>query len=179
MGINHPHVRWVVHFHVPALLSEYVQEVGRAGRDGALAEALSLVSEPTGWLDSEDKQRQQFFLSQECKHRQIAQKLVGQIPSKGEVGAVTRQFKDAAIALSLLHSTGQLEWLDPFHYVINQSTAAHYPFQDKVPQKMTQYLVTRQCRWTFILRNFGFSEAAEALGKGCGHCDRCLSRKLF
>lgn len=179
MGISGQNkVRWVFHFHAPTLLSEYVQEVGRAGRDGEPAEAMMLVSEPTGWLDSEDKQRQHFFLSQEHKHRQIAQKLVGQIPMEGDFNAVARQFKDAGIALSLLHSTGQLEWLDPFHYVINRSAVPRSPLQDKVTQKMTQYLVTRQCRWKFILKNFGFSEAAEDLGQGCGHCDRCFSKRL-
>uniref|UniRef100_A0ACD5H158 Helicase-related protein n=1 Tax=Desertifilum tharense IPPAS B-1220 TaxID=1781255 RepID=A0ACD5H158_9CYAN len=61
MGINKPDVRWVIHFHAPLLLSEYVQEVGRAGRDGKPAEALTLISEPTGWLDGEDKQRRAFL----------------------------------------------------------------------------------------------------------------------
>lgn len=178
MGINHAHVRWVVHFHVPVLLSEYVQEVGRAGRDGELAEALSLVSEPTGWFDPEDKQRQQFFLNQEHKHRQVAQELVKQIPPQGDVNAVVRQFKDAAIALSLLHSTGRLKWLDPFHYALDQSDLLPFSLQGKATQGMTQYLATRQCRWKFILKAFGFSDAAEDLGKGCGHCDRCLSQKL-
>jgi len=179
MGISGQNkVRWVFHFHVPTLLSEYVQEVGRAGRDGEPAEALMLISEPTGWLDSEDKQRQQFFLSQERKHRQVAQELVKQIPKEGDYNTVTQQFKDAAIALSLLHSTGQLEWLDPFHYTINSSTIRPISMQNKATQGMTQYLATKQCRWKFILKAFGFSEAADSLGKGCGHCDRCLSRKL-
>lgn len=61
MGINKSNVRWVVHFHAPSLLSEYVQEIGRAGRDGKQSVALMLISEPTGWLDPEDKQRQRFL----------------------------------------------------------------------------------------------------------------------
>lgn len=61
MGINKPNCRWVVHFHSPCLLSEYIQEVGRAGRDGAPAQAMMLASEPTGWLDSSDRQRSQFL----------------------------------------------------------------------------------------------------------------------
>lgn len=67
MGINKSAVRWVVHFHAPLLLSEYVQEMGRAGRDGKPATALTLISEPTGWLDPTDRQRQQFF-SSSCKN---------------------------------------------------------------------------------------------------------------
>lgn len=61
MGINKSDVRWVIHYHAPLLISEYVQEIGRAGRDGKLSTALMFVSEPTGWLDPEDKQRQRFL----------------------------------------------------------------------------------------------------------------------
>jgi ATP-dependent DNA helicase RecQ len=58
MGIDKPDVRWVLHFHAPLLLAEYLQEIGRAGRDGQSSTALMLVS---SWLDSTDRQRWQYF----------------------------------------------------------------------------------------------------------------------
>ncbi|HEY9628973.1 MAG TPA: RecQ family ATP-dependent DNA helicase [Coleofasciculaceae cyanobacterium] len=174
MGIDKSNVRWVAHFHAPLLLSEYVQEVGRGGRDRKRSQALTLVSEPTGWLDSADQQRQQFFQNQMQKQQQIAQKLMRQLPDQGEISAVTRQFKEGAIALSLLHSTGQLEWRDPFHYQIDRAAKSQTACQTQAPQQMVKYLNSRTCRWGFLLDAFGFSSEAEALQvRGCQHCDRC------
>jgi ATP-dependent DNA helicase RecQ len=45
MGIDKPDIRLVVHFDLPGSLEAYVQEVGRAGRDGRPAEALLLFVE--------------------------------------------------------------------------------------------------------------------------------------
>ena len=171
MGIDKPNCRWVVHFQAPLLLSEYVQEIGRGGRDGEKAEALTLISEPTGWLAPEDKQRQRFFLDRMQQQQLEAQKLIKKIPSQGEITAVVREFPHAAIALSLLHSNGQLKWLDPFHYAVLPQKRKSQKKQLDAAQQMNQYLNTKKCRWQFLLNAFGFGKEAE--NWHCGHCDNC------
>jgi ATP-dependent DNA helicase RecQ len=109
------------------------------------------------------------------KQHQSAQALVQQLPTQGTLQAVTQQFPDGEVALALLHSSGQLEWQDPFHYHIHRAVAPQFLTQIPAIQLMTQYLQTRKCRWKFILEAFGFSQEAEALQTGCGHCDRCVS----
>ena len=44
MGVDHPTIRLVVHLGMPAALEAYVQEAGRAGRDGHPARCLLLPS---------------------------------------------------------------------------------------------------------------------------------------
>lgn len=177
LGINKSQVRWIVHFHAPLLLSEYVQEVGRAGRDGKFAEALILISEPTGWLDPVDRQRQQFFQQHLRKQRQTAQALIHRLPLQGKLSEVKRHFKQADLALAHLHSTGQLTWQDPFYYQIDRSAKPSLESQTQVVKQMHQYLMSRSCRWQVLLQAFGFSQDAAQLEKGCGHCDRCAARR--
>lgn len=177
MGINKPNLRWVVHFHSPLTLLEYLQEVGRSGRDSQPADCLTLVSEPTGWLNSEDRSRREFFTKaweQQCRQ---ALKIAPQIPLQGDVESVSREFKGGDLALSLLHNSGQLKWLDPFSYECLSSKpkiSVHKlrNFNHNLQRQMTGYLYTRQCRWQFLLQAFGF--VTEAFGFRCGHCDNCL-----
>ncbi|PSN19547.1 recombinase RecQ, partial [filamentous cyanobacterium CCP5] len=175
MGISKSNTRWVVHYQAPCTITEYVQEVGRAGRDGKLAEALTLVSEPTGWLEPGDRQRAKFFEAQTQTLQLKAQRLVSQIPPSGDVRDIGQQFEHGAISLSWLHSVGQLEWVSPFHYQLTKTAQQPPSLQGAASRQMHQFLHSRQCRWQGLLIAFGFRTEAQHLSH-CGHCDNCARR---
>lgn len=178
MGVNKPNVRWICHFHAPLTLVEYVQEVGRAGRDGKQSQALMLISEPTGWLDPSDRQRRQYFMGQVRSQQQAARKLLQQLPSQGNINIVARQFPEAAVVLAGLHSSGELIWRDPFHYQMRLASESKISARSHISavQDMVAYLQTRRCRWQFILQAFGFTQ--EANGFRCGHCHNCAKAAI-
>ncbi|MBD2102958.1 ATP-dependent DNA helicase RecQ [Leptolyngbya sp. FACHB-261] len=171
MGLNHPRIRWVVHFQPPLTLAEYVQEVGRAGRDGEPAQALMLVSEPTGWLDPGDRQQRNYFLAQQQSQRQKVQRLLPQLPKRGELSTLCQRLPGAALALAQLQAAGRLVWRDPFCYELLESVGPLPPVEIQPVQQMQTYISSQDCRWRFLLSSFGFEREAEAFR--CGHCDRC------
>ncbi|MEO0802577.1 MAG: RecQ family ATP-dependent DNA helicase [Cyanobacteria bacterium J06642_2] len=174
MGVDLPTVRWVLHYQPPLTLTDYVQEVGRAGRDGKPARALMLVSEPTGWLDDSDRRLHDFFRQQTQQHYQQAARLLRQLPDSGEYERTVRELgADVKVALAMLHQARCLSWRDPFHFQIERrpQQLSSASSGDNLSMKIEDLVSARGCRWQHILSAFGYADA-----DACGICDRC--RKL-
>jgi ATP-dependent DNA helicase RecQ len=175
MGVNMPTVRWVLHFQSPLTLADYIQEVGRGGRDGKPATALMLVSEPTGILDGSDRQRMQYFIDEQRKLQTRAKKIISKLPPKGQYKDILKLGEDGPIALGLLHSAKQLVWHSPFEYEITHPKPELPDTESTAIAEMQGFITTKECRWAYLMRAFGFAE--EAKGLKCGRCDNCTRKK--
>lgn len=79
MGIDKPNIRLVLHRTPPANLEAYIQEAGRAGRDGDFADVVLYYSSDTPPEESErdlarsDREIQEFFISEKYIRREDVQ----------------------------------------------------------------------------------------------------------
>jgi ATP-dependent DNA helicase RecQ len=180
MGINKANVRWIAHFHPPVLLAEYIQEIGRAGRDGQPSEALLLACESTGLLYPEDRQRNKFFTESIDRYYDLATNLATKLPLQGEISDIERKFPQSSIALSLLNSIGELAWETPFNYHRSITNQPPNWKSLKIQQQLLfsgipTYIKYAGCRWKYLLTAFGCKPKQQDWW--CGNCDRCLARK--
>ncbi|MGQ9838004.1 MAG: RecQ family ATP-dependent DNA helicase [Cyanobacteriota bacterium] len=173
MGINKPDVRWVLHFHPPPDLTDYVQEVGRGGRDGGFCRALMLVSEPTGFWDPTDQQRNAYFRQQQQRIEARARLLLKTLPDQGSYADIPAV--EDRLALGVLQEMGCLQWQDPFCFRILQRR--WQPCQRPDPwEGMAALINTRGCRWQVLLQYFGYRGGDGAglnWNQPCGICDNC------
>ncbi len=99
MGIDKPDVRFVIHADPPAAIEAYWQEIGRAGRDGAAAEGITLYgASDMAWALERLRRRElpdEVALVQARKIRQLYAMLDGAVC---RAAAVRRYFGETEVA---------------------------------------------------------------------------------
>ena len=179
MGVDKPNIRWVHHVALPDSPDSYLQEIGRAGRDGAAARTLLLFR-------PEDVALQRFFATGAPQVRELTE--LAAVLREGPItktalatrtGLPARQLTQLVSLLEQVGavSVGAKGTLSVPRYAPNPADAAreavaqferYQTLRRSRIDMMRQYAETRQCRGHTLLAYFG--EQAEG---ACGHCDNC------
>jgi ATP-dependent DNA helicase RecQ len=185
LGIDKANLRFVVHYAFPDSLESYVQEAGRAGRDGKPALALLLYR-------LEDRRVQAFFLGGKYPRRaeclRVYQALSASEPAAGDgtfsfavlqssTGIGLRRLK---VIVALLERAGILERqaegvrqlrafrdTDEYAAYMEEYDSRHRRDEDRLATMM-KYGQTTECRVRYLTRYF-----SREIPRDCGRCDNC------
>ncbi|HEY0252540.1 MAG TPA: ATP-dependent DNA helicase RecQ [Kofleriaceae bacterium] len=182
MGIDKHDLRMVIHWHVPDSLESYVQEAGRAGRDGLPSRAILFYR-------VEDKRIQSFFLGGKYPSRAESRRVYEAVCAAAQpmttvelATACDISLRRAKVIVALLETTGIVQIsrgrarakrmfanaseLEAFLDAYNQRHRGDHSRLESV----IHYAQSTECRGRMIRAYFG-----ETADPACGHCDNCES----
>jgi ATP-dependent DNA helicase RecQ len=185
MGIDNPHVRFVVHAEPADSIDSYYQEIGRAGRDGEPAIAVLVYRQ-------EDLGLRRFFAAGAPAEEELQQVagLVSASPAAGMDGVDVHDLREET-GRAATPLTRDLNLLEQAGAVVLDDDGTAQPAPDAPPpgeaaaaarelaeqhqrvdesrvDMMRGYADTTGCRRQYLLGYFG-----EELDQPCGNCDTC------
>ncbi len=192
LGIDKPDIRYIIHYQMPGSPESYVQEAGRAGRDGKPARCVLL-------FQPDDIAIQEHFLKEahptKTQARAVAEGLYAWTDEGKEVSvrdlAVSLALPErrVRVVLSVLEGMGVAEevraarWkgVEPRPTRERIDKAAQVFEVRRITDRrrladLLKYMNTQRCRVEMLREYFG-----EPTGESCGHCDSCagLDSELF
>lgn len=186
LGIDKPDIRYVLHHGSPASLEQYVQEAGRAGRDGRRAHGILLHDDADRTVHeallarSRVRPEQLYQLGKALTAWADAERRPGleALALSAELGTRT-----ASALLAVLEEAELVRWSSKELEVLvpdieRQARELAGRFANLRTQdsrrldRVAEYAAARECRAVFLRRYFG-----EEDGEACGLCDVCEERR--
>jgi ATP-dependent DNA helicase RecQ len=185
MGIDKPNIRYIVHYQAPGSLEQYVQEVGRAGRDGRQAHCVLLFDA----ADIEIQERLQALGRPTVTHLARFENALAAWASEDRAPTAAALAFSAGVPvrigetlLSDLEEDGLVQRdqegrvvvavpLDTFRTAAGDLVRKLKTFRYEGERRLgavADYAQTAECRSVFLRRYFG-----EEHPPRCGTCDRC------
>jgi ATP-dependent DNA helicase RecQ len=184
LGIDKPDIRYIVHYQAPASLEQYVQEAGRAGRDGRRANCVLLY-------DPKDREIHEALLqTSRVRPDQLFRLASALAAYAGEERIPTREALTLAAQLGERPTKALLAVLEEAGLVSDEADGVHLtvPAADFEEQArslagrfvtlrtqdgrrldhLAEYTDSKECRAIFLRRYFG-----EEAGEPCNLCDIC------
>ncbi|ARI77218.1 RecQ family ATP-dependent DNA helicase [Halobacillus mangrovi] len=140
MGVDKSDIRIVIHFHLPPQLESFIQEVGRAGRDGKPCASLVLFTPKDHYLP-------QMLIQNELPEQQDVKRVLKRIQSYRRDKGVLPNVDELLIELEISES----QWNFIHHQleryqVLDGNSILKDPNDENILQKLLQFLNER---WTY------------------------------